>query len=166
MAIVPVRSEFAGQKNCTWMNQGYVWREPRLWRRNSQVGRTSAARLHWRERVTRRQCGAPVDRRGSDFSGAIRHREQTRWVCVEDLRQRSLVRTPHGHHRRSALQHLAPGLFLEPHSVSHVEIYRHVENVALASNLIIIRTDCHASAEPATYREYPAQNLRGAYGEW
>lgn len=28
--IVPVRSEFAGQKNCTWMNRGYVWREPRL----------------------------------------------------------------------------------------------------------------------------------------
>ena len=34
------------------------------------------------------------------------------------------------------------------------------------SKLMIISADCHAGAQPETYREYLPQNLRGAYDEW
>lgn len=34
------------------------------------------------------------------------------------------------------------------------------------SNLMIISADCHAGAQPATYREYLPANLRGAFDEW
>jgi predicted TIM-barrel fold metal-dependent hydrolase len=34
------------------------------------------------------------------------------------------------------------------------------------SNLMIISADCHAGAQPATYREYLPQKLRSAYDEW
>ena len=34
------------------------------------------------------------------------------------------------------------------------------------SKLMIISADCHAGAQPATYREYLPRNLRSAYDDW
>lgn len=34
------------------------------------------------------------------------------------------------------------------------------------SRLMVISADCHAGAQPATYREYLPQNLRASYDEW